>query len=177
MNDKLSNEENIKQLTQLEMTHKFEQKEKELEFERIENEVKLKEKIKTQRIIQLSLIVGLILLFLFIFNIYRNYKRKQKDNDLLHTKNNQIEKQKKDITDSIYYAKRIQTAVLPPKNYLEDLFKSLFEDFTLEEYTKQYFPFVAELNKSFEEMDSLHKNYEDTIIKIDSFLLKSKKIM
>jgi phosphoserine phosphatase RsbU/P len=38
----------------------------------------------------------------------------------------EIEEQKKDIEDSIKYAKRIQTAILPPDKYLSELFKDIF---------------------------------------------------
>lgn len=61
-------------------------------------------------------------------------------------------------------------------NYIDDLFKAFFEDFTLEEYTKQYFPFVGELQINFEEMKKLHSNYENTLINIDRFIIETNKI-
>jgi serine phosphatase RsbU (regulator of sigma subunit) len=59
--------------------------------------------------------------------IYKQYSEKKKANILLAEQNDEIKKQrdqifqqKKEITDSIHYASRIQRAVLPPSKILVD---------------------------------------------------------
>ena len=61
------------------------------------------------------------LLLLFSIFIFRNYKQKQKLNISLVEKNKIIVEQNKDITDSIRYASRIQTSLLPPDNIINDI--------------------------------------------------------
>lgn len=113
------------------------------------------EKIKTQlaTLEKQKLILGfvslLLLLFVFLaYNIYRNYRIKKEANIRLEEKNrtisaqkdeiekqhgmvvmqrDQIAYQKKHITDSIIYAKRIQTALLPSL----ELFSDNLEHFVL----------------------------------------------
>ena len=47
-------------------------------------------------------------------------------NEHLQTAYNEIEQQKKHITDSIYYARRIQNAILPPLEYVQELLPNSF---------------------------------------------------
>ena len=73
--------------------------------------------------------LGLMLLILVIlFFVYRNSKNQKKINSLLQEKNNEInlqkltiEEKKNELTDSINYAKRIQTALLPSSGYLKEI--------------------------------------------------------
>ncbi|CAN5497680.1 hypothetical protein BH10BAC1_BH10BAC1_11040 [soil metagenome] len=89
--------------------------------------------INRQKIINYSISVGLLLVMVLAFFIYRGYKQKQKanlqleeKNVLIEEKNKIVEEKNKDITDSIRYAKRLQTAILKPQhelgNYFEDGF-------------------------------------------------------
>ncbi|MBN1186383.1 MAG: SpoIIE family protein phosphatase [Bacteroidales bacterium] len=47
-------------------------------------------------------------------------------NEHLQKAYNEIDQQKKHITDSIYYARRIQNAILPPKEYVQELLPNSF---------------------------------------------------
>ncbi len=107
--EKISNDESVKQFAQLEMQFTFDQKQKLQEY-----------KMERQRILIYSSLLGLFFALGVAGLIYRNYRLKQRDNQLLALKNSQIMKhrdeitvQKQEITDSIYYASRIQRAVLP----------------------------------------------------------------
>lgn len=92
-----------------------------------DEELSQKEKIQ----ILTYLIIVIIIILAIIF--YVNYLNKKKSNALIQQKNKDLEKQKKqieeahkEITDSITYAKRIQSAILPPdrvvKEYLQNSF-------------------------------------------------------
>lgn len=54
------------------------------------------------------------------------YRNKRKSNHQLAVQNAQIEAQKKEITDSINYAQRIQQAILPPESSLRKHFPDSF---------------------------------------------------
>ncbi|MDR2040656.1 MAG: YfiR/HmsC family protein [Bacteroidales bacterium] len=101
------------------------------------------EKLHMQNVI--ILLGGLLVLFLSAFGIYIfiNFRQKQRINRILQAKNEEIQKQNeeikrqhqivseqrdkiahqnKEITDSIIYARRIQSAVLPAKNMMRQYF-------------------------------------------------------
>jgi serine phosphatase RsbU (regulator of sigma subunit) len=92
-----------------------------------ETEKKEKENVilrKDQQILQTtrnSLIIGALLLLTIALVIFRSLKLKKRDNKLLRQQKDEIERQKDivetqktAITDSIRYARRIQSAMLPP---------------------------------------------------------------
>ncbi len=152
--DSLQNEEKTKELTQLAMQHEFDKKEKLRELEEKKKEELQKEKDKRNQLQKLALTAGLILMLFIAFIMIRNYRRKVKANQMLKEMNEEIsqknailnqqkeeiqaqaenlqeaydkiEKQHQNITDSIYYAQRIQEAVLPPKEYIDTLLNNYF---------------------------------------------------
>lgn len=69
---------------------------------------------------------GLALLLLLGVVLYRSNRQKKAANEQLETKNAIIEEKNKDILDSIRYAKRIQSSILPPDNRLANFFPSSF---------------------------------------------------
>ena len=74
-----------------------------------------KEENNKQKIIRNSLVGGFALMLLLAGVSYRNFRRKKKDNVIITEQKNIVETQNKEIKDSIQYALRIQTAILPPK--------------------------------------------------------------
>lgn len=85
-----------------------------------------KSEISKQKNITYSIIGIAVLVLLLAVVSYRSYKNSQKKNDLLTLQKAAISEQKKEIQDSINYAKNIQSAVLPDfslsKNYFEEAF-------------------------------------------------------
>lgn len=93
----------------------------------------LKEKERNRRLVIIFLSVGLILVIGFSVLVIIQFREKQKAFKMLEESNEEIKRQKVEIekqneivtsqnqkiTDSIQYAKRIQTAVLPPRYVIE----------------------------------------------------------
>lgn len=82
-------------------------------------------KIETQQMIILFIIIVLIIIGILGYFIFRLYNKTKQINVLLHQKNEEINKQNeriawqhKEITDSIVYARRIQHAILPPQEII-----------------------------------------------------------
>lgn len=124
--ESINNEESVRKFTQLEMQHEFDKKQKEQEYIQEQKELQHRAEIKRRNIIVISLSLGVFLLFIFAVFIYRNYQQKKRDNELLRkqkdeikNQHDQISKQKKSITDSIHYARRIQSARLPPDTIID----------------------------------------------------------
>lgn len=67
-----------------------------------------------------------LLLSIMMFMAYAAYRNKQRSNVLLEARNREIEHQKKEMTDSIRYAKNLQTAVLASETALRRLLPDPF---------------------------------------------------
>ncbi len=139
---RLSNEENTRALTRLEMSYLFE-KEKERQAQLLREE-----QIRTEKARQLTLVIlaSAILVvaaaFFGIFTLYRANKKEKEANAelarrnalieeqkrLLEEKNEALERAKRDIEESIQYARRIQLAILPD---LSQLYARMRESFVL----------------------------------------------
>ncbi len=82
---------------------------------------------KRQRVLIYSAMGGLMLILIFSLLLFKQYNDKRKANILLEEQNveisqqrDQIFRQKQEITDSIQYASRIQKAIIPPEDILDD---------------------------------------------------------
>jgi serine phosphatase RsbU (regulator of sigma subunit) len=111
----------------LELEEKFqsEKSKKEIELLSNLNELQIKEndiqksQLKKNKIILFcAFIIGLIIASL-AFLFYKNFKKTEKLNSLLTNRNSLIEYQKKEILDSILYARRIQDSILPQTDELQ----------------------------------------------------------
>lgn len=123
--DSVLNGESSKQVAEMEA--KYETEKKVLEIKNLKNEKALQQleiekqeaEVKRQNIQKLAFAGGFVLMLLFAFVAYRGYANKKKANIIITEQKHKVELQKeiieekhKEITDSINYAKRIQTALL-----------------------------------------------------------------
>lgn len=138
--DSIYNEDFIKKLGNIELTHQFELQEQ-------ETEIRHNAEIKRQKLIRNAFLIGLILTLMLIVVVVYAYLQKRKSNRLLQVKNAQIMQQKEEIeaqrdlaahqrdliaeqkheiTSSIQYAFRIQSAVIPDENIISEVIKDYF---------------------------------------------------
>ena len=82
--------------------------------------------LKRQQQITYFIIAGLILVILFSLFILKLFLDKKKMNNILREQKNKIEKQNQEITQSIFYASRIQKAIQPSDENLKNLFNEYF---------------------------------------------------
>ncbi len=125
--NKILNEENIRHIAQLEMQSEFDKKQLELENKRLREEILYKTKIKNQKIVRNFSIATLLLILIITVIIFKNFRLSQKANREKESLLSKIQIQQESLTDSIQYAKRIQSSMLPPGDILD----SLFENFIL----------------------------------------------
>ena len=89
-------------------------------------EQKHKDKLEQEAMQRKSLYTGLILVIVFAFFMFRRFRFERKQKHVIDIQRKIVEEKNKEILDSIKYAKRIQTAILPPqkivRQYLEDSF-------------------------------------------------------
>jgi serine phosphatase RsbU (regulator of sigma subunit) len=81
---------------------------------------------RNQMLVIYLFILGFVFTLVFIGLLYRSNNLKQKANRELSEKNLLITEQKKEITDSIQYASRIQNAMLTPNDYINTLLPEHF---------------------------------------------------
>lgn len=104
--------ESAKQMA--EMQAKYENEKKEQQIQLLNKDKYLTEmQVKKQQIVIYSIIIGLALVLLLAFFIYRSYRQKEIANKKLHLKNILIEQQRTKILDSINYSRYIQESVIP----------------------------------------------------------------
>ena len=131
--DSIFNEENKKEIFRQEVNFEFEKKQA---IEQAEHEKELAVAASEQKRQQLFLVfLAVILLAVIIisFIIYKSLKNSNKQKQLIELQKFEVEQQKiivdnknKEITDSIVYARRIQQAILPPKEVLSKNIKNGF---------------------------------------------------
>jgi serine phosphatase RsbU (regulator of sigma subunit) len=117
--DSVGRKDNIRKATELTMNYEFDKKEQALKAEQ-------KAKDAVTHIQQLALIAGLVLSLIIITGAIIGYRNKQKANKLLEKQKDEIEVQKNNLTTSIHYAQRIQSAVFPADQVLSEYFPEHF---------------------------------------------------
>lgn len=112
LKDSLYNENNTEQIN--EMSAKYESEKKELMISSLEkNKTLSEEKLQQEQNFKIYLIIFCLLIAAFAFFLFRGNLEKKKANQSLSLAYKEIEVKNKDITDSINYARQIQTARLP----------------------------------------------------------------
>jgi len=130
--DSMFSEEKTKALA--EMGAKYETEKKQLQIEKMENQKELDNKTievqkaenRKQLIIIISAIAGFLIVLIFSIILLRMFSQKRKANILLAEQKAEIEEKNRDIMDSITYAKRIQSAILPPQKLVKEYLKESF---------------------------------------------------
>lgn len=92
------------------------------ENESLKRDTKLtKAKNRILGLAMVLLLLGIVCTSFFIIILARTNRQKKRANAELEVKNALITRQKQAITDSIHYAKRIQTAILPPDEMIKEI--------------------------------------------------------
>jgi tetratricopeptide (TPR) repeat protein len=117
--DSLINEENTKSTVRLEMNFEFEKKEATAKLEQEKKEAVSAAESRKQRIVIWSVCGILLLVLAFAVFAYRSFLQKKRTNIEITTQKHVIEEKQKEILDSIYYARRIQRALLTHESYIK----------------------------------------------------------
>lgn len=125
LKDSLTNNKSQNIISEIQTRTETEQAQKEIEILNKDKVIK-DTQFEKEKTLRYALFGGLALMILLAGISYRNYKRKQKDNLIINKQKHLVEEKNREILDSIEYALRIQTAILPPqkivRQYLEKSF-------------------------------------------------------
>lgn len=116
--DSITNKENTERATRLELNFEFERKKATSNLLQLKKEA-IAQTQRTQQQVIIWCVCGVLLIVVgFLVFIYRSFLQKQKANLELTEQKHIIEEKQKEILDSIYYAKRIQTALITSEHYI-----------------------------------------------------------
>ena len=92
-----------------------------------EKEIELKNnQIATSNRQMVFLIIGILLIAVFSFFLYKKFQQSQEQKAIIEDQKAKVEEAHQEIKDSINYAKRIQAAILPPKEIVDKYLKDSF---------------------------------------------------
>lgn len=119
LKDSLYNGDSRNKLFELQTKYDTESKEKENKLLMQDKEI-AKKSLQTQRI--MFYFIGGILLLVFVFSYisFKNLKKQKRMNIILQQQKELVEQSRKEILDSIMYAKRIQTTILAHKEFISE---------------------------------------------------------
>ncbi|OFX85900.1 MAG: hypothetical protein A2W99_17190 [Bacteroidetes bacterium GWF2_33_16] len=138
---------NNQKINELELQYSFDKEQRMKEFEQRQKDIEQKAKLQKQKILTWVFIAGFVFTLLLAYIIFKNLQRKKRTNILLIQQKQEIENQRDEIeaqrdfvtkqrdqiakqntiiTDSIEYAKRIQTALLPQDKFMKSVLKDYF---------------------------------------------------
>ncbi len=138
--DSLENTENTRIQTEMEMQYKFDN---EKEATRL-----IQEKKEAQaKTILYSVIGGLVLILVFSILLFKRWKQTQGQQRIIEEKNALVEQKNEEIMDSIAYAKRIQTAILPSSQVINELIPNQFVLYIPKDIVAGDFYWLEEINE------------------------------
>lgn len=131
--DSIYTEKNLQSINEMEAKYQTEKKDAEIKL-REEKLAHQDLEIKNHQMQRYLFIIGIALALSVLAFIYRSYQQKKKANLIISEQKNQVEEQRKiletknkEITDSIYYARRIQRALIPSIYMIDKTMKRLKE--------------------------------------------------
>lgn len=117
--DSLQNLDQVRRQTELELNYEHE-KEKEL------NKLKQARKEDRARAILYAVIAVASILLIFFVLLYQRWKTTKKQQVIIEEKTELVQQKNQEILDSIAYAKRIQTAILPADEVMNSILSNSF---------------------------------------------------
>lgn len=146
LNDTIFDGEVNRKLANLKTSHELEEREQQIKIQKAQIMAK-DAQIKKDKVLRNALLGGLAGVVIFIMMGTYSYLRIRKAKIQITRQKVKIEKQKNSIDDSIRYAKRIQTAVLPSSNYAKLVLGPHFILFKPKEIVSGDFYWATQLNE------------------------------
>jgi serine phosphatase RsbU (regulator of sigma subunit) len=122
LKDTLYSKDKMRMFSEMEVKYRTKNKEKELQKEKQKTQ---EQSGKTVMYVSFALSFSGLLVVIILLMLKRSKLRKQINEDL-SIKNDLIRNKNQEIIDSIYYAKKIQEAIITPKSYFDKIFRNHF---------------------------------------------------
>ena len=123
--DSINNEENTKKQTQAEMQYEFDKKQSEEKAEQEKKDALQEAESRRQNIVLALTSFFLVFVLFFAGFVFRSLRITRRQKKLIEKQKQFVEEKQKEILDSIHYARRIQTALMPTEKYIDKTLKRL----------------------------------------------------
>lgn len=117
--DSISNDENAQAIYQKEMQYEYEKKEAALKAEQEKKEAIAQAEKSRQQLFMLLIGAVAIAISIIALVVYRSLSITKKQKEVIEQQKIIVEEKQKEILDSIFYARRIQMALLTSEKYIE----------------------------------------------------------
>lgn len=138
---------NNQKINELELQYNFDKEQRIKEYEQRQKDLEQKARLQKQKIFTWVFVFGFLFMMLLAYIIFKNLQRKKQTNKILTQQKTEIENQRDEIeaqrdlatkqrdqiaqqntiiTDSIEYAKRIQTALMPQEKFMQKVIPEHF---------------------------------------------------
>ena len=166
-NEAIYTRETARRIAEAEALYELEQKEKQIGLLEKENEIQQLE-ARQERILNYSLIVGILLALVLAIALYTGYRNKLRSNKILQEQKEAINRQKDELethrdeiqiknqqitefntqlTDSIRYARHIQSSLLPENKSMKQAFPGSFVFYKPKDIVSGDFYWFVQLEK------------------------------
>ncbi len=149
MRDSVVNENNQKEALSKYFMYQSEKQEVITKAHQEKMQLEFQSKTKQQAIIIYFVIAGLIVVAIFSIFLYNRFKITKKQNEIIQQQKSIVEESRKEIVDSINYAKKIQYALLANKELLDRNLESYFVLFNPKDIVSGDFYWAAEHETNF----------------------------
>jgi len=132
LKDSLKSAQSLTKIMRMENEYEVGKKQKENELLKAQNEVKQtlinvsKENEKNAKLLLYVSLLVLVVIVALAFQLYKGLKANKEKNRIISEQKHLVDEKNKDITDSINYAKKIQEAILPPKELKYRIYENAF---------------------------------------------------
>ncbi len=148
MHDSVTSKASIKAIANQQAKYTYEKEKIIAENEQAKKDVITQQNQKTQRIIIISIAIGLILSLLFFALLYKRFRVTQKQNKIIQNQKHLIEVKHQEISDSIHYAERIQRTFLANQDLMSSQLKDYFILFKPKDVVSGDFYWASKLNNN-----------------------------
>lgn len=125
LKDTIFNSEKEKAITFREMNYEFDKKQSVTKSIREKVMLEVETQKKKQQLIIWLVSIGIVLVIVFFVFIFRSLQIARKQKDIIFAQKHLVEEKQREVLDSIYYARRIQKALMPSEWYIAKNLRSL----------------------------------------------------
>ncbi len=149
LTDSIQNNEKTKQITEIQLSYGFNQLKMQDSIKH-QLEVQVKEnQLSTEKNYKYIISSVLFIIVALLFFVYKNYNEKNKANIIITEQKNIVESKQKEILDSISYARKIQTALLANKEFMDKNVKDNFVFYKPKDIVSGDFYWATQHNNKF----------------------------
>lgn len=147
LSDSTRNAETAKRLVQQQLQFEFNEKNNAQKLEQEKKDAIKEAELHKQQTYTIFSVIGLMLVLVLAIVIFRSQRKQKLVNIQLGRQKQQIEFQKKEITDSISYSKRIQNALLPDDEQIKKYLPNSFVYYKPKDIVSGDFYYFAHIKK------------------------------